>query len=117
MSPSDQELGSASVCALAAAAELRRLSESGAGASISEAALQQAVGAVLRLYEAACAHAHREVVPVGPDVSTTAAITLACALVRSQSLTPFDFALWFSHTAPAGENAGRSTAGSSVPGE
>ena len=88
----------------AAALELTQLSESGRAPSISEPAIQQAIEAVVRLYEAACLQARREIVPVGPEVSTTAAITLACALVRSQSLTPFDFALWFSHTAAAGEN-------------
>ena len=67
---------------------------------VSDAAIQGAIGAILRLYETACAHARREISPVGADVSTTAAITLACALARSQALTPFDLALWFSHTAP-----------------
>jgi hypothetical protein len=86
-------------------------------ASISEPALRQVVGAVLRLYEAACTHAHREIAPVESDVSTTAAITLACALVRSQSLTPFDFALWFSHTAAAGEDVAGGSPAWSRPGD
>ena len=67
---------------------------------VSDAAIRALVGSVLRVYEHACANARREIVPVGGDISTTAAITLACALARSQSLTPFDLALWFSHTAP-----------------
>ena len=67
---------------------------------VSDAAIQGAIGALLRLYEMACAHGRREIPPVGAEVSTTAAITLACALARSQALTPFDLALWFSHTAP-----------------
>jgi hypothetical protein len=29
-------------------------------------------------------------------VSATEALTLACALLRSQDLTPFDMAVWFS---------------------
>jgi len=118
MCPSDGGPDSASARTLEAADLLTRLSETDACASVSEPALRQAVGAVLRLYEAACAHAHREIAPVEPDVSTTAAITLACALVRSQSLTPFDFALWFSHTAAAGEGGtGASPAGPARPGD
>jgi len=70
-------------------------------AALSAPALRGLVGAVSRLYEAACAHARQEISPVDGDVSTTAAVVLARALARSQSLTPFDFALWYSHTAPA----------------
>lgn len=36
-----------------------------------------------------------ELPPLRADVSTTEALTLACALLRSQNLTPFDLALWF----------------------
>ena len=32
----------------------------------------------------------------GLDVTTTEAVTVATALLRSQSLTPFEFAVWFS---------------------
>jgi hypothetical protein len=32
----------------------------------------------------------------GLDVTTTEACTVATALLRSQSLTPFEFAVWFS---------------------
>jgi hypothetical protein len=104
MFPSDGGPDSPTGCVLAAADLLARATDAGGGASVPEAALQQVIGGVLRLYDAAIAHAHREIAPVGPDVSTTAAIALACALVRSQSLTPFDFALWFSHTAATGRD-------------
>src|SRR4051812_30508327 len=74
---------------------------------VSADAIRGAIGAVLRVYEQACSHARHEIAPVGHEVSTTAAVTLACALARSQSLTPFDLALWFSHTAPrAGDDHG-----------
>lgn len=32
----------------------------------------------------------------GLDITTTEAVTVATALLRSQSLTPFEFAVWFS---------------------
>ena len=38
--------------------------------------------------------AGRELPPLTSDVATTEAITLACALLRSQDLTPFDMAMW-----------------------
>ena len=54
------------------------------------------VSAATRLYANACTRAGEELSPVTSTVSTTDAITLACALVRSQDLTPFEMAMWFS---------------------
>jgi hypothetical protein len=54
------------------------------------------VSAATRLYANASAQAGRELPPLTSDVATTDAITLACALLRSQDLTPFDMAMWFS---------------------
>ena len=54
------------------------------------------VSAATRLYANACTRAGEELPPVTAQVSTTDAITLACALVRSQDLTPFEMAMWFS---------------------
>ena len=54
------------------------------------------VSAATRLYATACTRAGEELPPVTDAVSTTDAITLACALVRSQDLTPFEMAMWFS---------------------
>jgi hypothetical protein len=54
------------------------------------------VSAATRLYANASTRAGRELPPLTPDVTTTDAITLACALLRSQDLTPFDMAMWFS---------------------
>ena len=58
--------------------------------------VQSVVSAATRLYANACARAGEELPPVAPGVSTTDAITLACALVRSQDLTPFEMSMWFS---------------------
>jgi hypothetical protein len=54
------------------------------------------VSAATRLYANASTRAGHELPPLTPDVTTTEAITLACALLRSQDLTPFDMAMWFS---------------------
>ena len=57
------------------------------------------VSAATRLYANASTRAGHELPPLTPDVTTTDAITLACALLRSQDLTPFDMAMWFSRGA------------------
>ena len=53
------------------------------------------VSAATRLYSSASEQAGRELPPLTPDVSTTDAVTLACALIRWHGLTPFDMAMWF----------------------
>ena len=54
------------------------------------------ISAATRIYANACNRAGEELPPVAPGVATTDAITLACALVRSQDLTPFEMSMWFS---------------------
>ena len=66
---------------------------------MSASEVQKAVSEATRLYAAACEEAGKEIPPLEPGVSTTEALTLACALLRSQDLTPFDMALWFSRGA------------------
>jgi hypothetical protein len=53
------------------------------------------VSAATRLYANASTQAGLELPPLTPDVSTTDAVTLACALIRSHNLTPFEMAMWF----------------------
>ena len=53
------------------------------------------VSAATRLYSNASTRAGYELPPVDATVSTTDAVSLACALVRSQDLTPFEMAMWF----------------------
>jgi len=95
MSASDAPGGEAA----AAVALLERLAEKG---DVSPDGLRNIVSATTRLYASASARAGQELAPLAPDVSTTDALTLACALLRSQDLTPFDMAMWFprgaSHT-------------------
>ena len=66
---------------------------------LTEDEVRAIVSAATRLYAHASAQAGRELPPLTPDVATTDAITLACALLRSQDLTPFDMAMWFSRGA------------------
>jgi hypothetical protein len=66
---------------------------------VDQNAVRAAVTAATKLYAAACEEAGRELPPLDAGVSTTEALTLACALLRSQDLTPFDMALWFSRGA------------------
>ncbi len=80
--------------ATAAVAALEGLADAGA---LSPDDVRALVSAVTRLYADASTRAGRELPPVSSDVTTTDALTLACALVRSQDLTPFDMAMWFSH--------------------
>jgi len=65
-------------------------------AELSPEQVRALVSAATRLYAAASVRAGAELPPVGPEVSTTDAVSLACALVRSQDLTPFEMAVWFS---------------------
>lgn len=65
-------------------------------AALSPEQVRAVVSAATRLYFAASERAGCELPPVELEVSTTEALTLACALVRSQDLTPFEMAVWFS---------------------
>ena len=67
---------------------------------LSPADVRAIVSAATRLYANASAQAGREL-PLAAGVSATDAVMLACALMRSQGLTPFDMAMWF------GRGAGR----------
>ena len=62
---------------------------------LTEDEVRAIVSAATRLYANASTQAGRELPPLTPDVSTTDAVTLACALIRSHNLTPFDMAMWF----------------------
>jgi len=66
---------------------------------MSPSEVRAAVSQVTRMYALECERAGEEIPPLDRDVSTTDALTLSCALLRSQGLTPFDMALWFSRGA------------------
>ena len=64
-------------------------------ADLTDDEVRAIVSATTRLYANASTQAGRELPPLTPDVSTTDALTLSCALLRSQDLTPFEMAMWF----------------------
>ena len=81
--------------ARAAVSVLEQLAESG---ELSPESVRAVVSAATRLFAQASDRAGGPVAPLAPDVSTTDALILACALLRSQDLTPFDMAVWFSRS-------------------
>lgn len=70
-------------------------------ASLTPEDIRAILSAATRWYASAVEAAGQEFRPVDATISATEAITLACALLRAQDLTPFDLALWFSRYAPA----------------
>ena len=90
MSRSDAEVQKADAAALAA--QIDQLADR---EDISPDDVQAIISAATRLYANASSRVGRELPPLAPDVSTTDALTLSCALLRSQDLTPFEMAMWF----------------------
>jgi len=76
-------------------AVVSQLAELAERSDLTEDEVRAIVSAATRLYANASSQAGRELPPLTADVSTTDAITLSCALLRSQDLTPFDMAMWF----------------------
>ena len=70
-------------------------------ASVTPDVIRAVLSAATRWYASAVEASGQEFAPVDATISATEAITLACALLRAQDLTPFDLALWFSRGAPA----------------
>lgn len=69
-------------------------------ASLTPDDIRAVLSAATRWYALAVEASGQEFRPVDATISATEAVTLACALLRSQDLTPFDLALWFSRRAP-----------------
>jgi hypothetical protein len=72
------------------------LDQLAADGEVSPDAVRAVVTAATRLYARESERIGQPLPPLAPDVSATDALTLACALLRSQDLTPFDMAVWFS---------------------
>lgn len=109
MSPSDpRPAGEPPACGLTAGELVARCDElitAGHAGGADPAALRDLVTAAARLYAAAAEgapDAGAEPDPLHPSASTTDAVVLACALLRSRGLNPFDLALWFNRGRAAG---------------
>jgi hypothetical protein len=72
------------------------LEQSADNGGLSPDTVRAVVTAATRLYARESDRAGEPLPPLASDVSATEALTLACALLRSQDLTPFDMAVWFS---------------------
>jgi hypothetical protein len=64
--------------------------------SASEAELSARLTAAIKDYVSLSADPYGDEALTGLDITTTEACTVATALLRSQSLTPFEFSVWFS---------------------
>jgi hypothetical protein len=67
--------------------------------SVSDAELSADLTAAIQRYAALSADPYGDEALSGLDVTTTEACTVATALLKSQSLTPFEFAVWFAGSA------------------
>lgn len=61
----------------------------------SQADLAALLGCVARLYSACSTNPYGSEALSALDLTTTDACTVAAVMLRSQSLTPFEFAIWF----------------------
>lgn len=80
-------------------AELERLSDRlvDDGVAPPEESLRRVVTAAARLH-ACYTETVGHVDPLRRDVSPTESVDLACGVLRSRDLNPFDLALWFSRS-------------------
>jgi hypothetical protein len=62
---------------------------------LSQADLSALLSAAMKLYTSLSPDPYSDEALAGLDVTTTQAVTVATALLRSQSLTPFEFSVWF----------------------
>ena len=64
-------------------------------ATVSQAELSALLSTAIKLYTSLSRAPYGDEALAGLAVTTTEACTVATALLRSQSLTPFEFAVWF----------------------
>jgi hypothetical protein len=80
----------------AARAASHRLAD--AGEDLASGAVSELLAAAVRLYAVASERRNEGLGGAELLVTPTEAVTVAAALLRSQQLTPFEFAIWFSNT-------------------
>ena len=69
---------------------------SGSEAVVSQSELSALLSDAIKRYASLSPDPYGDEALAGLDVTTTEACIVATALLRSQSLTPFEFAVWFS---------------------
>lgn len=67
-----------------------------ASTGVSQAHVSALLAAAVRLYTACSEDPYSEAALAALEVTPTEACTAATALLHSQSLTPFEFSIWFS---------------------
>ena len=99
MSPSDE---AAKLSGLLAElrGQIERIVQAGELAGVRSKDVTSLVTGAVKLYAAFAEELESDVPAIDATVSTTAAMVVACALLRAQHMNPFDLALWFSRTAP-----------------
>jgi hypothetical protein len=74
----------------------RALLGGGDRASVTQADLSALLSAAIKLYTALSAEPYGDEALSGLSVTPTEACTVAAALLHAQSLSPFEFSVWFS---------------------
>jgi hypothetical protein len=69
---------------------------SGSEALVSQSELSALLSDAIKRYASLSSDPYGDEALAGLDVTTTEACIVATALLRSQALTPFEFAVWFS---------------------
>jgi len=97
MSPSNE---AAKLSALLAGlrAQIDRTREAGELAEVPQEDVTSLVSSAVKLYANVVEETERNIAVSDGSISTTEAMVVACALLRSQDMNPFDLALWFSRT-------------------
>jgi hypothetical protein len=67
-------------------------------ATVSQSELSAVLSDAIKRYASLSSDPYGDEALAGLGVTTTEACIVATALLRSQSLTPFEFAVWFSST-------------------
>lgn len=80
--------------------QIERTTEAGELAGVPRDEVTNLLTGAVKLYAAFAEELDSDVPAIDATVSTTEAMTVACALLRAQHMNPFDLALWFSRTTP-----------------
>ena len=80
----------------AVCAEAANLGANDASAGVSQADVSALLAAAVRLYTACSEDPYSEAALAPLEVTPTEACTVAATMLHSQSLTPFEFSIWFS---------------------